>query len=190
MLSVIIPTFQSERSLVQTLAALIPGATAGLVMEVIVTDGGSIDATAEVADHAGCQYSSSGDPLGERLKAAATTARAPWLLFMRPGCVPDHDWVPEVSRFIEDAPMAGPRRSAAFRLAAAATRSPIAEALSALTGALVGRVRPDQGLLISKQLYRSLGGHRANAGSPEAEFVRRVGKRKIAILGATIRSLT
>lgn len=190
MISIIIPTYQSERSLVQTLSALIPGATAGLVMEVIVTDGGSIDATAEVADHAGCRYSSSGDPLGARLKEAATVARAPWLMFLRPGCVLENDWVADAGRFTEDAPMAGPRRTAAFRLTASSARSPLAEALAALGGALFGRVRPEQGLLISKQLYRSIGGHRANAGNAEADFIRRIGRRNIALLGASVRSLT
>lgn len=189
MLTVIIPTRESERSLVQTLAALIPGATAGLISEVIVTDGGSTDATAQVADHAGCQFSTSGEPLGARLKDAASVARAPWLLFVRPGCVPDTNWVTEVGRFMEDAPMAGPNRSAAFRRAPD-HHSPIAQALAALASAVFGRVKPDQGLLISKQLYRSLGGHRANASNPEADFIRRIGRRKIALLGASARSLT
>jgi len=187
MLSVIIPTYQSERALVQTLAALVPGATAGLISEVIVTDGGSSDDTARVADHAGCQFSVSSESLGARLKDAATAARAPWLLFLRPGCIPDTDWVSDVGRFIEEAPMAGPRRSATFRPTAPAGRPPLAQALAALTGALFVRVRPNQGLLISKQLYRSLGGHRANAGNPEADFIRRARPRKIAQLGASIR---
>ncbi len=38
MLSVIIPTHDSERPLVHTLVALVPGATAGVVREVIVAD--------------------------------------------------------------------------------------------------------------------------------------------------------
>lgn len=38
MLSVIIPTHDSERALVRTLAALVPGAAAGLVSEVLITD--------------------------------------------------------------------------------------------------------------------------------------------------------
>lgn len=188
MLSVIIPTLQSERSLVQTLAALVPGATAGLISEVIVVDGGSTDDTARVADHAGCQFNVSSESLGARLKDAATVARAPWLLFLRPGCVPDADWVTDVGRFIEDAPMAGPRRSATFRLASSTSRSPLAQALSALAGTILVRVRPNQGLLISKQLYRSLGGHRANAGHPEADFIRRAKPRKIAQLAASIRA--
>ena len=55
MLSVIIATRESERPLVRTLAALVPGAAAGVVREVIVADGQSRDATVEVADIAGCQ---------------------------------------------------------------------------------------------------------------------------------------
>jgi len=189
MLSVIIATRESERSLVQTLAALVPGATAGLINEVIVTDGGSSDATATVADHAGCRFSVSDEPLGARLKEAAATARAPWLLFLRPGCVPDADWVIEVGRFMEDAPMAGPNRLAAFRRAAA-PRPPLAQALAAVVDAVFRRIHPDQGLLISKQLYRSLGGHRAGAGNPEADLIRRIGRRRIALLDSAIRSLT
>jgi len=55
MLSVIIATEDSERLLVPTLAALIPGALAGIVREVIVADAGSRDGTAAVADIAGCR---------------------------------------------------------------------------------------------------------------------------------------
>jgi len=99
MLSVIIATHESERALVPTLAALVPGATAGLLGEVIVADGGSRDATAEVADVAGCRFMASGEPLGARLKAAAATTRTPWLMFLRAGCVPEPGWVEAADRF-------------------------------------------------------------------------------------------
>src|SRR5438034_1001987 len=55
MLSAIIATHESERTLVRTLAALVPGAATGLLAEVIVADAGSCDATAEVADIADCR---------------------------------------------------------------------------------------------------------------------------------------
>ena len=55
MLTVIIPTREAERALVQSLAPLVSGATAGRIAEVIVADAGSSDATAEVADVAGCR---------------------------------------------------------------------------------------------------------------------------------------
>src|SRR5271156_3246338 len=75
MLSVIIATRDSERALVRTLAALVPGATAGLISEVLVVDGGSSDDTATVADVAGCVFLSVAGPVGQRLKAAAAAAR-------------------------------------------------------------------------------------------------------------------
>ncbi len=56
MLSVVIATHESERALVPTLAALVPGAMAGLISEVVVADAGSTDATEEVADIAGCRF--------------------------------------------------------------------------------------------------------------------------------------
>ncbi|HXW41182.1 MAG TPA: glycosyltransferase, partial [Xanthobacteraceae bacterium] len=71
MLSVIIATLDSERALVQTLAALVSGATAGLVSEVLVVDGGSHDDTAAVADIAGCNFTVVEGSLARRLKAGA-----------------------------------------------------------------------------------------------------------------------
>jgi glycosyltransferase involved in cell wall biosynthesis len=40
MLTVIIPTRESERTLVQTLSTLVAGTTAGLIAQVIVADAG------------------------------------------------------------------------------------------------------------------------------------------------------
>src|ERR1700692_1911590 len=102
MLSVVIATENAERVLVPTLAALVPGATAGIVSEVILADAGSRDGTAKVADVAGCRYIASNAPVGARLRAAAADARAPWLLFLRPGVVPDATWIDEVRRFVHD----------------------------------------------------------------------------------------
>ena len=64
MISVIIPTLDSERALLPTLAALVPGAMEGLVSEVIVADGGSRDDTAIVADAAGCNFRVADAPWG------------------------------------------------------------------------------------------------------------------------------
>ena len=48
MLSVVIPTLNAEKSLAATLAALVPGVVEGLIREVIISDGGSTDATLDV----------------------------------------------------------------------------------------------------------------------------------------------
>ena len=73
MLSVVIATENAERILLPTLAALVPGATAGIVREVIVADAGSSDATAMIADAAGCRIDVMAAPLGHRLRQAAAT---------------------------------------------------------------------------------------------------------------------
>src|ERR1700704_3257398 len=103
MLSVIIATEDSERLLLPTLSALVPGALAGIVREVIVADAGSRDENAAVADGGGCRVLVSKAPLGARLKSSATDARGPWLMFLKPGAVPDATWVDDTRHFVQDA---------------------------------------------------------------------------------------
>jgi glycosyltransferase involved in cell wall biosynthesis len=190
MLSVIIATHESERTLVPTLAALVPGATAGVLAEVIVADAGSRDATAEVADIAGCRFMSATEPLGPRLKAAALSTRTPWLMFLRPGTVPDPAWVAAADRFMQTADSQGDRaRAAVFRPSGAADpmRPALVEVFALLRVAFGGGIRPEQGLLISRRLYESVGGHAAGA-DPEAALLRRLGRRRIAMLPAGARA--
>jgi hypothetical protein len=183
MLSIIIATHESERALVRTLAVLVPGAAAGVVREVIVADGGSRDTTAEVADYAGCQVLVSHEPLGRRLKAAAASARAAWLLFLRPGTRLDATWIDDTMGFIAGDDSRASSRAAVFRpvRGAAAGRPVLFEALSLLRTALGARPHPQQGLLIAKHLYDGIGGHREHA-QPETELLRRLGRRRIVML--------
>jgi hypothetical protein len=183
MISVVIATHDSEELLVPTLAALVPGALAGIVSDVIVADGGSTDGTAKVADVAGCRFVTSAAPIGARLKAAAALARAPWLLFLQPGVVPDAAWTEEATRFVQQTEAAGAAQAAVFRPAAmTGARSTVAEAWALLAAGLLRRTRPAQGLLISKRHYDALGGHRAEEADAERDFIRRVGRRRIVML--------
>jgi glycosyltransferase involved in cell wall biosynthesis len=186
MLSIIIPTLNSERTLVPTLSTLIPGAMSGLVREVTVVDGGSTDLTLEIADGAGCcVVTASASSLGYRLHAAAASARSPWLMFLRAGTVLEASWLDEATRFISDAELSGTRRSAAvFRKSVSAqARQPlIREALGLLKFGLLRRVDPDQGLLIALGLYKEVGGHRETAADPEADLLARLGLRRIVML--------
>ena len=186
MLTVIIPTRESERALVQTLAPLVAGATAGLITEVIVADAGSADATAEVADLAGCRYMAGQGTVGTRLKSAAQTARAPWLLFLRPGTVPEPGWIEAVESFIGSGRETA--QAAIFRLRADEFAEPgLAAALRALRAALFGAApEPVQGLLIARRLYDSLGGHGTGADA-EAALFKRLGRRRLALLSAAAR---
>jgi glycosyltransferase involved in cell wall biosynthesis len=182
MLSVVIATQDSERTLVPTLAALVGGAAAGMVREVIVADSGSRDATAAIADDAGCRLITSASNRGARLKAAADAARGAWLLFLQPGVVPDPTWIDETRGFVEHAELAGRADLAAtFRKVSAPFRPPMADALDLFRAALGGRPKASQGLLIATSLYAALGGHR-EVDAPETELIRRLGRRRIVLL--------
>jgi glycosyltransferase involved in cell wall biosynthesis len=185
MLSVIIPTLNSERPLVATLAMLVSGAMGGIVREVTVVDGGSTDGTLEVADAAGCSVLASSAPLGGRLNAAAAAARSPWLMFLRAGTVLDATWLDETARFIEEAELSEAARMAAvFRksVSARAAYPVVFEALALLKFGLFGRPHPDQGLLIDTRLYNKIGGHREAVADPEADLLARLGRRHILML--------
>jgi hypothetical protein len=187
MLTAIIATHESERALVPTLAALVPGAAAGLIAEVVVADAGSRDATAEVADIAGCRIMASSAPIGTRLRAAATGTRTPWLLFLRAGTVPQPGWIEATDSFIQATELLeGAGRAAVFRPPGAADlmRPGFAEVVSLLRVAFGGGPRPEQGLLIAKRFYEDIGGHPDGADA-EAALLRRLGRRRVAMLTPT-----
>ena len=181
MLSVVIATRDSERALVRTLAALVPGATAGLISEVLVVDGGSRDDTATVADVAGCVFMNVAGSVGQQLKAAAAAARSPWLLFLRPGIILDAPWIGEASHFSQQ-PATG-RRAATFQRGGTA-QSTAQQAWRLLADALGSGPHPEQGLMISKPFYVELGGHSEFAADAETDLLRRIGRRQIVILSA------
>lgn len=189
MLSVVIATHDSERTLLPTLAALVSGAAAGIVREVIVADAGSRDATTAIADGAGCRVLVSAQGRGARLKAAAEAARAPWLLFLRPGVVLDASWVDETRRFVEEAELRGCAGTHAAVFRASAFRPALLEALALLGAALGATLDASEGLVIAKARYAALGGHRA-VEEPERDLRRRLRRRHLVLLhtGAIVAS--
>jgi hypothetical protein len=179
MLSVIIATKDPERALVPTLAALVSGATAGLISEVLVADGGSHDDTAAVAEVAGCNFMVVNGATARRLQAAVDKARARWLLFLQPGTILEAPWIGDAERFLE---RASRQESAAVFRRGAPLQTSLGDALSFLATALGARPRPEQGLLIAKEFYAALGGHSQSAADPERDLIRRIGRRRIARL--------
>ena len=183
MISAIVATHESERMLVLTLSALVPAVAAGLLGDVVVADAASRDATAEVAELAGCRFISSSEPLGARLKAAAAQTRSPWLLFLRAGTVPEPGWIAAAEHFIHTANAADTPRAAAFRPPGAADmmRPRLAEVMALLRVTFGGGPRPEQGLLIARRLYDAIGAHAATEDA-EAALLRKLGRRRLAML--------
>lgn len=189
MISVVIPTQNSERALVPTLAALVPGVTGGILRDVILADGGSNDDTAAIADAAGCVFLSGLGDVGLRLKQGAGQSRGRWLLFLHPHSLLEEGWVREVASFLESAERRGAadRHAATFRLSVDGygLRPRLGEAVAAARLAVTGRPRPGQGLLLSRRHYERLGGHSAGKNA-ERRLIARIGVRQLHVLRARI----
>src|SRR5262249_46298724 len=183
MLSVVIATHDHERALLSTLAALVPGVIAGIVHEVIVVDASSSDATAQIADAAGCRVLTATGGRGAGLNEAAAGARARWLLFLSPGFVPDADWIDQTRRFVEEVELRGRADSEAALFAMRATRfrPALSDAWAILRVVLSRRSDARQGMLIAKSHYDALGGHR-DVDEPERDLFRRLGRRHVVFL--------
>src|SRR3954454_8370943 len=117
MLSVIIPTEGIEQPAVATLAALVPGAAAGLIREVLLVDRAGNGVIERVADVAGCRFLAFEGTRAAALAAGARQARSPWLMFLHPGAVLDAGWIEGSSQFIERVSISGRPRAGIFRYA-------------------------------------------------------------------------
>src|SRR5258705_10660892 len=101
MLSVIIPTEGVEQSAVATLAALVPGAAAGIIREVLLVDRAGTGVIERVADVAGCRFLSFEGTRAAAMAAGARTSRSPWLMFLHAAAVLDRAWIEETTQFIQ-----------------------------------------------------------------------------------------
>lgn len=187
MISVVIPTLNAAKTLPDTLSALIPAAVEGFVREVIVVDGGSTDATSKIADAAGVDYMTGPAGRGQQLATGAKRARHPWLLFLHADTVLLDGWIRDASLFMHAVDEGKrPPSAAAFRFTlddhGIAPR--LLEALVRLRCSLLRLPYGDQGLLIPRALYNELGGYRALSIMEDVDFVRRLGRPRVAMLEA------
>lgn len=183
MISVVIPTLNAEASLPRCFDCLIPATVRGLVREVIVVDGGSSDKTALLADGVGARLVRAPKGRGTQLAAGAAIAKSDWLLFLHADTALEPGWEAEVEAYLERASAERPR-AAAFRFAlddfGFAAR--FLERMVGLRCLVFGLPYGDQGLLISRRLYRQIGGYRPLPLMEDVDLVRRIGRRRLVML--------
>jgi Glycosyl transferase family 2 len=195
-LSVIVPTLNSELVLTRTLAGLLPAMLDGLVRQVIVADGGSSDRTCALSEDAGVDVIAapqSGDGrVGSngRLAAGAAHARHPWLLFIQPGTVFGDAWHHEAGRFMAAVNNGTrPQAAAAFRLAVEDAGFGARMAERAVGWWCTGSRLPfaEQGLLIPKALYERTGGYSALSPAEACALFGRLRWQERAMLVTPVR---
>ncbi len=169
--SVIIPTLNAEASLRATIASV---AGAG---EIIVADGGSRDHTRQIAQEARVLLVETPRGRGRQLHAGARAASQPWFLFLHADTILAPQWQECVAAHISEPNALAQAAVFRFRLDDPAWQARALETLVALRVLLFALPYGDQGLLIHRDFYDSVGGFRPLPLMEDVDFVRRVGRR-------------
>jgi rSAM/selenodomain-associated transferase 2 len=180
-ISAIVPTLNAAEMLAQLVAAL---REAVIVDEVVVVDGGSCDETVSLARGAGARVVEAARGRGTQLAAGAGAASGDWLLFLHADCCLEPGWEFAVSAFC-GAPQAD--RHAGYFDFALDDPAPWARRLERIAAWRCRNLAlpyGDQGLLIARRLYDTVGGFAPVPLMEDVDLVRRLGRRRLARIGA------
>jgi rSAM/selenodomain-associated transferase 2 len=186
-LGVVIPALNAASVIGSTLESL-GGAGAVFDVDVLVVDGGSADDTLALAQAHSARTITAPPGRGGQLAAGAAAVTGDWLLFVHADTVLEGDWITAVTDFVQAPENAG--RAGYFRLifddsAPAARRL---ERIVAWRARNFGLPYGDQGLLIARALYDSLGGYRPMVLMEDVDLVRRLGRRRLVAVPAAART--
>lgn len=155
-ISVVIPTLNAATQLPATAEALLAGVTEGIIGELIVSDGGSGDATVEVARALGARIVEGSAGRGGQIGRGVQIARGDWVLILHADTHLGPYWVEAVARHISC------RSEAAGYFQLALRASGMAAWMVAFGANVRSRVLGlpygDQGLLVSRGVLESVGG--------------------------------
>lgn len=156
-ISIVIPTLDAAEELPGCLAALTEGLAEGLIRELVISDGGSRDATCAIAEAAGAALLRGAPSRGGQLRRGAAAARGDWLMILHADTRLAPGWTAAVSAHIRR-PQAG---AAYFRLAFrdGGRRGGWVAGWANLRSRLFALPYGDQGLLLRRADYETAGGY-------------------------------
>lgn len=179
--SIVIPTLNAEQHLPRCLESLVEGLPAGLIRELVISDGGSTDATTDMADSVGAVLVNGPPSRGGQLRRGVKAAQAEWLLILHADTVLSPGWAQVVIDHIRDD---GP--SAYFQLAfrARGMMPSLVAGWANLRAGAFALPYGDQGLLVRQSDYERAGGYRDQPLMEDVALVRALG-RPLVRLDAT-----
>jgi rSAM/selenodomain-associated transferase 2 len=180
-LSIVIPTLNAADALPLCLGALGEGLEAGMIRELVFSDGGSQDQTLEIADAAGAVVVKGPPSRGGQVRRGGAVAQGEWLLILHADSVLPSGWPAIVAAHME----AG--NAAAFRLRfdAAGFAPRFVAGWANLRSRLFHLPYGDQGLLVSRRAYEAVGGYPDIPLMEDVTIARRL-RRQLRILPVAI----
>ena len=156
-LSVIIPTLNAGACLPACLGSLGAGLEAGIIRELVISDGGSSDETCAIADAAGAALIEGGVGRGKQVAQGVDAAQGAWLLVLHADTVLEDGWAGAVQAHMAK----GPNRAGYFKLRfdANGVGAWWVACWANLRAAIFGLPYGDQGLLVSAELLQEKGGY-------------------------------
>ena len=162
----------------------------GVASEICVVDGHSHDqaATAACAQAHGARFATASRGRGTQIRAGCNLTSRAWILILHADSSLPPEWADVVRAFVT-APRHR-RHAACFRLAFDEDSWPARRtaALANIRTRLLALPYGDQGLLISRPLLDEIGGYRELPIMEDVDIVRRVGRRRLHLLQAAIRT--
>lgn len=187
MLSLVIPALNAGAHLARTLPLL---AAADVADEIVIamasTCAPAPDNTAETARRFGARVVAAPPGRGIQARAGAAAATGEWLLFLHADTVPDENARVAVRRFVADSANRSRAGFFALRLDDAARPARRIERLARWRARLLALPYGDQGLLIHRALYDSVGGHPPIPIMEDVALVRRLGRRRLVFLDGAL----
>ncbi len=180
--SIIIPTLNAAEALPGTLAALTEGLEAGLIRELILSDGGSRDGLAALAGEAGAILLQGAPGRGGQLARGSARAGGDWLLFLHADTRLGSGWAQAVLDHVCHHPGKAGYFRLAFRTEGRAARR--VAAWANWRSRRLGLPYGDQGLLVHRDLYDRVGGYPDIALMEDVALVRAL-KGRLRQLDAT-----
>lgn len=177
--SVVIPTLDEQAAVATAVRSAIADA------EVIVVDGGSLDATVSAARAAGASVVTAARGRGFQLAAGAERATGDWLVFLHADTRLESGWAQTLLALSPE--VAG----GAFRFAVDSPR-PVYRWIEAGVGLrcrLLGLPYGDQAIFARREAYRRAGGFAPMAVFEDVDFVRRL-RRAGRLAFPAVRALT
>ncbi|MEW2914888.1 TIGR04283 family arsenosugar biosynthesis glycosyltransferase [Leisingera sp. JC11] len=170
--SIVIPTLNAEAELPAALEHLMEGLAAGLIRELVITDGGSSDATRAIAQAAGAEWVSGAPSRGGQLRRGCAAAQGEWLLVLHADTRLEPGWAAAVAQHLAS----GPGGPAHFRLRfrARGLMPAWVAGWANLRSRLFGLPYGDQGLLIRRADYEAAGGYPDQPLMEDVALVRRL----------------